>query len=146
MFTGNQLLLAVLILFKKIFGWSNNCSSQSHNDLQMQNNFPEQRFNIKIEPNVQESFFVTDPLLFIEAVGDDQVFASPFGCCIQEVLLCCHPILSEECIAARLSLAQRLETTLHILSTATDGTGRRSDHGFSYAIKLTFTLFRLSIF
>uniref|UniRef100_A0A8P4GHM9 Zinc finger FYVE domain-containing protein 26 n=1 Tax=Dicentrarchus labrax TaxID=13489 RepID=A0A8P4GHM9_DICLA len=57
-----------------------------------------------------------------EAVGEDQVFASPFGCCIQEVLLCCYPILSEECIAARLSLAQRLETTLHILSTATDGT------------------------
>ncbi|XP_051244231.1 zinc finger FYVE domain-containing protein 26 isoform X4 [Dicentrarchus labrax] len=56
------------------------------------------------------------------AVGEDQVFASPFGCCIQEVLLCCYPILSEECIAARLSLAQRLETTLHILSTATDGT------------------------
>ncbi|XP_044023406.1 zinc finger FYVE domain-containing protein 26 isoform X3 [Siniperca chuatsi] len=56
------------------------------------------------------------------AAGDDQVFASPFGCCIQEVLLCCHPILSEESIAARLSLAQRLETTLHILSTATDGT------------------------
>ncbi|XP_041809482.1 zinc finger FYVE domain-containing protein 26 isoform X2 [Chelmon rostratus] len=55
------------------------------------------------------------------AVGDDQVFASPFGCCIQEVLLCCHPRLSEECIAARLSLAQRLETTLHILSAATDG-------------------------
>ncbi|KAL7380753.1 hypothetical protein ABVT39_023353 [Epinephelus coioides] len=57
-----------------------------------------------------------------EAVGEDQVFASPFGCCIHEVLLCCHPALSEECIAARLSLAQRLETTLHILSTATDGT------------------------
>ncbi|XP_038584174.1 zinc finger FYVE domain-containing protein 26 isoform X2 [Micropterus salmoides] len=56
------------------------------------------------------------------APGEDQVFASPFGCCIQEVLLCCHPILSEECISARLSLAQRLETTLHILSTATDGT------------------------
>ncbi|XP_049452932.1 zinc finger FYVE domain-containing protein 26 isoform X1 [Epinephelus fuscoguttatus] len=57
-----------------------------------------------------------------EAVGEDQVFASPFGCCIHEVLLCCHPALSEECIAARLSLAQRLETTLHILSAATDGT------------------------
>ncbi|XP_049452933.1 zinc finger FYVE domain-containing protein 26 isoform X2 [Epinephelus fuscoguttatus] len=56
------------------------------------------------------------------AVGEDQVFASPFGCCIHEVLLCCHPALSEECIAARLSLAQRLETTLHILSAATDGT------------------------
>ncbi|XP_037652726.1 zinc finger FYVE domain-containing protein 26 isoform X1 [Sebastes umbrosus] len=57
-----------------------------------------------------------------EAVGEDQVFASPFGCCIQEVLLCCYPTLSEEGIAARLGLAQRLETTLQILSTATDGT------------------------
>ncbi|KAM9842856.1 zinc finger FYVE domain-containing protein 26 [Aulostomus maculatus] len=56
-----------------------------------------------------------------EAVGEDQVFTSPFGCCIQEVLLCCHPTLSEECIASRLSLAQRLENTLYILSTATDG-------------------------
>ncbi|KAM4542256.1 zinc finger FYVE domain-containing protein 26 isoform 2-T2 [Odontesthes bonariensis] len=56
------------------------------------------------------------------AVGEDQVFANPFGCCIQEVLLCCHPTLSEESIAARLSLTQRLENTLHILSTATDGT------------------------
>ncbi|XP_034418636.1 zinc finger FYVE domain-containing protein 26 isoform X1 [Cyclopterus lumpus] len=58
-----------------------------------------------------------------EAVGEDQVSASPFGCCIQEVLLCCYPALSEESIAARLGLAQRLETTVHILSTATtDGT------------------------
>ncbi|AWP16085.1 putative zinc finger FYVE domain-containing protein 26 [Scophthalmus maximus] len=57
-----------------------------------------------------------------DAVMEDQVFASPFGCCVQEVLLCCHPTLSEECIAARLGLAQRLETTLHVLSTATDGT------------------------
>ncbi|XP_034530705.1 zinc finger FYVE domain-containing protein 26 [Notolabrus celidotus] len=56
-----------------------------------------------------------------DAVSEDQVFASPFGCCIQDVLLCCHPILSEECISARLSLSQRLETTLSILSTATDG-------------------------
>ncbi|KAK2826639.1 hypothetical protein Q5P01_020853 [Channa striata] len=56
-----------------------------------------------------------------DAVGEDQVFASPFGCCIREVLLSCHPILTEECIASRLSLVQRLETTLHILSTATDG-------------------------
>ncbi|XP_062296068.1 zinc finger FYVE domain-containing protein 26 isoform X2 [Scomber scombrus] len=56
-----------------------------------------------------------------EAVGEE-VFASPFGCCIQEVLLCCHQTLSEEFIAARLSLAQRLESTLHTLSTATDGT------------------------
>ncbi|XP_029982632.1 zinc finger FYVE domain-containing protein 26 isoform X2 [Sphaeramia orbicularis] len=57
-----------------------------------------------------------------EVAGDDQVFASPFGSCIQEVLLCCHPTLSEEGIAARLSLAQRLENTLHILSTAIDNT------------------------
>nr|XP_046269361.1 zinc finger FYVE domain-containing protein 26 isoform X2 [Scatophagus argus] len=57
-----------------------------------------------------------------EAVGEEQVFASPFGCCIQEVLLCCHSSLSEELIAARLSRAQHLETTLHILSTAADGT------------------------
>uniref|UniRef100_A0A7N6A3N7 Zinc finger FYVE domain-containing protein 26 n=1 Tax=Anabas testudineus TaxID=64144 RepID=A0A7N6A3N7_ANATE len=56
-----------------------------------------------------------------ETVGEDQAFAPPFGCCIQDVLLCCHPILSEEYISARLSLAQRLETTLHILSTAIDG-------------------------
>uniref|UniRef100_UPI0037E9B0ED zinc finger FYVE domain-containing protein 26 n=1 Tax=Semicossyphus pulcher TaxID=241346 RepID=UPI0037E9B0ED len=56
-----------------------------------------------------------------EAAGDDQVIASPFGCCIQDVLLCCHPTLTEECIAARLGLAQRLETTLNILSTAADG-------------------------
>uniref|UniRef100_A0A671YI67 Zinc finger FYVE domain-containing protein 26 n=1 Tax=Sparus aurata TaxID=8175 RepID=A0A671YI67_SPAAU len=59
-----------------------------------------------------------------EAVGDDPVYSSPFGCCIQEVLLCCHPSLREERIAASLSRAQRLETTLHILSSATDGTGR----------------------
>ncbi|XP_041668136.1 zinc finger FYVE domain-containing protein 26 isoform X2 [Cheilinus undulatus] len=56
-----------------------------------------------------------------EAAGEDQTSTSPFGCCIQEVLLCCHPILAEECIATRLGLTQRLETTLNILSTATDG-------------------------
>uniref|UniRef100_I3KUA6 Zinc finger FYVE domain-containing protein 26 n=1 Tax=Oreochromis niloticus TaxID=8128 RepID=I3KUA6_ORENI len=54
--------------------------------------------------------------------GEYQVFASPFGCCIQEVLLCCYPTLSEEFISARLSLVQRLENTLHNLSAATDGT------------------------
>uniref|UniRef100_A0A3Q3KT95 Zinc finger FYVE domain-containing protein 26 n=1 Tax=Mastacembelus armatus TaxID=205130 RepID=A0A3Q3KT95_9TELE len=54
------------------------------------------------------------------AVKTGELFASPFVCCVQEVLLCCHPTLSEESIAARLSLAQRLETTLHILSAATD--------------------------
>uniref|UniRef100_A0A3B4H3Y1 Zinc finger FYVE domain-containing protein 26 n=1 Tax=Pundamilia nyererei TaxID=303518 RepID=A0A3B4H3Y1_9CICH len=54
--------------------------------------------------------------------GEYTVFASPFGCCIQEVLLCCYPTLSEEFISARLSLVQRLENTLHNLSAATDGT------------------------
>uniref|UniRef100_A0A3Q2WT35 Zinc finger FYVE domain-containing protein 26 n=1 Tax=Haplochromis burtoni TaxID=8153 RepID=A0A3Q2WT35_HAPBU len=54
--------------------------------------------------------------------GECTVFASPFGCCIQEVLLCCYPTLSEEFISARLSLVQRLENTLHNLSAATDGT------------------------
>ncbi|XP_034015732.1 zinc finger FYVE domain-containing protein 26 [Thalassophryne amazonica] len=55
-----------------------------------------------------------------EPVGEDQVLASPFGCCIKEVLLCCHPTLTEECIGARLGLVQRLESILHILSTAGD--------------------------
>ncbi|XP_068608115.1 zinc finger FYVE domain-containing protein 26 [Brachionichthys hirsutus] len=58
--------------------------------------------------------------------AEDQVYASPFGCSIQEMLLFCYPSLSEEAIAVRLSLAQRLEPTLHILSAATDdaeGTG-----------------------
>lgn len=68
-------------------------------------------------------------------MGDDPAFAGPFGCCIQDVLLCCHPVLSEESIAARLSLVQRLETTLHILSTATDDTGR---HGNRTLDKLNF--------
>ncbi|KAK1893832.1 Zinc finger FYVE domain containing protein 26 [Dissostichus eleginoides] len=55
-------------------------------------------------------------------VGEDPVFSGPFGCSTQEVLLSCYPALSEECIAARLALTQRLETTLNILSTATEGT------------------------
>uniref|UniRef100_A0A3P9AJI1 Zinc finger FYVE domain-containing protein 26 n=1 Tax=Esox lucius TaxID=8010 RepID=A0A3P9AJI1_ESOLU len=55
-----------------------------------------------------------------EAAVEDHAPSSPFGCCIQEVLLSCHPGLSEEGIAARLSLAQRLETTLQTLATATD--------------------------
>lgn len=56
-----------------------------------------------------------------EAAGEEPVFSSPFGCCVQEVLHCCHPTLSEEGIAARLSLTQRLDATLRNLSTATDG-------------------------
>ncbi|XP_077416207.1 zinc finger FYVE domain-containing protein 26 [Vanacampus margaritifer] len=54
------------------------------------------------------------------AAGEEQVLASPFGCCIQEVLLCCHPTLSEECISSRLALMQCLESTLHVLSSATN--------------------------
>ncbi|KAM6961382.1 zinc finger FYVE domain-containing protein 26-like isoform 4-T4 [Aplochiton taeniatus] len=52
--------------------------------------------------------------------GTEELVASPFGCCIQEVLLCCHPILSEESIAGRLSLNQRLELTLQTLGAATE--------------------------
>lgn len=69
------------------------------------------------------SVCASPPALDIESGGEDQAFASPFGCCIQEVLLCCHPVLSEECFAERLGLFQRLETTLHILRTVADGTG-----------------------
>lgn len=67
--------------------------------------------------------------LILEAVVEDQVFATPFGCCIQEVLLCCHPTLTEESISARLSLAQRLETTLHVLSRATEDSGQQRSPG-----------------
>ncbi|XP_038158670.1 zinc finger FYVE domain-containing protein 26 isoform X1 [Cyprinodon tularosa] len=62
------------------------------------------------------------PSIKTESVGEDQVFSFPFGCCIQEVLLSCHPTLSEESIAARLSLTQRLENPLQILSAAVDPT------------------------
>ncbi|XP_024130107.1 zinc finger FYVE domain-containing protein 26 isoform X3 [Oryzias melastigma] len=55
--------------------------------------------------------------------GDDAAFSSPFGCCIQEVLLCCHPTLGEENISARLSLTQRLESIVQVLSTAADAAG-----------------------
>lgn len=68
---------------------------------------------------------ICDPLVFLEAVGEDQAFFGLFGCCAQEVLLCCHPLLSEECISARMGLTQRLETTLLTLSTANKGTGQR---------------------
>ncbi|XP_023807372.1 zinc finger FYVE domain-containing protein 26 isoform X1 [Oryzias latipes] len=55
-----------------------------------------------------------------EAAGEDAAFSSPFGCCVQEVLQCCHPTLSEESISARLSLTQRLESIVQVLSAATD--------------------------
>ncbi|XP_056151758.1 zinc finger FYVE domain-containing protein 26 [Lampris incognitus] len=57
-----------------------------------------------------------------EGAGEDHVVSSPFGCCIQEVLQCCHPTLSEESLAACLSLTQCLEHVLHTLSTATQST------------------------
>ncbi|XP_012727742.2 zinc finger FYVE domain-containing protein 26 [Fundulus heteroclitus] len=56
-----------------------------------------------------------------DAVGEDQGVCAPFGCSIQEVLLSCHPTLTEESIAAQISLTQRLEGPLHILSTAIEG-------------------------
>ncbi|XP_068194782.1 zinc finger FYVE domain-containing protein 26 isoform X2 [Antennarius striatus] len=68
--------------------------------------------------------------------ADDQVYSSPFGCSIQEMLLCCHPSLNEESIAVRLSLAKRLEPILHILSTATDGAGRHQGTGGSALLAL----------
>ncbi|KAJ3613738.1 hypothetical protein NHX12_019984 [Muraenolepis orangiensis] len=58
-----------------------------------------------------------------EAVGDDPGQASgPFGCCIQEVLLSCLPTLTQEGMAARLGLAQRLEQTVLTLNEATHNT------------------------
>lgn len=62
--------------------------------------------------------------LTLEAAGEDQSCCSPFGCSAQEVLLCCHPSLRQESIGGRLGLVQRLETTLHVLSTANDATGQ----------------------
>lgn len=62
--------------------------------------------------------------LSLEAAGEDQSCCSPFGCSAQEVLLCCHPSLRQESIGGRLGLVQRLETTLHVLSTANDATGQ----------------------
>ncbi|KAI4792478.1 hypothetical protein KUCAC02_033353, partial [Chaenocephalus aceratus] len=56
-------------------------------------------------------------------VAEDPVFSGPFGCSTHEVLLSCYPALSEECIAARLALTQRLETTLNILSTLVEQAG-----------------------
>lgn len=61
---------------------------------------------------------------FLEGGGEDQSCCSPFGCSAQEVLLCCHPLLRQESISSRLGLVQRLETTLHVLSTANDATGQ----------------------
>uniref|UniRef100_A0A671QY22 Zinc finger FYVE domain-containing protein 26 n=1 Tax=Sinocyclocheilus anshuiensis TaxID=1608454 RepID=A0A671QY22_9TELE len=48
---------------------------------------------------------------------------SPFGCSAQEVLLSCHSTLTEESIASRLNLNQRLEVTLQTLTSATNTSG-----------------------
>uniref|UniRef100_A0A8B9HD90 Zinc finger FYVE domain-containing protein 26 n=1 Tax=Astyanax mexicanus TaxID=7994 RepID=A0A8B9HD90_ASTMX len=55
--------------------------------------------------------------------GDDGMVLAPFGCSAQEVLLCCYPSLTEESIAARLTLTQRLEVTLLTLTSATETAG-----------------------
>lgn len=54
--------------------------------------------------------------------GEENVVLSPFGSSAQEVLLCCHSILTEESIASRLNLHQRLEVTLQTLTSATNTT------------------------
>lgn len=48
----------------------------------------------------------------------------PFGCSAQEVLLCTHLSLTEEGIAACLTLVQRLEVTLQTLTSAIDMAGK----------------------
>nr|XP_023691726.1 zinc finger FYVE domain-containing protein 26 isoform X1 [Paramormyrops kingsleyae] len=55
-----------------------------------------------------------------ELPSEESAAASPFGCSAREVLLCLHPVLTEEDISARLSLAQHLEQTLCTLASATD--------------------------
>ncbi|XP_056616274.1 zinc finger FYVE domain-containing protein 26 isoform X2 [Triplophysa dalaica] len=54
--------------------------------------------------------------------GEEIVVFSPFGCSAQEVLLCCHSTITEESIASRLNLYQRLEVTLQTLTSATNTT------------------------
>ncbi|XP_030626827.1 zinc finger FYVE domain-containing protein 26 [Chanos chanos] len=64
-----------------------------------------------------------------ETAGEDHVVSRPFGCSVQEVLLCCHPTLTEEGIAVRLSLTQRLEVTLQTLTSATESVGKNRSGG-----------------
>lgn len=54
--------------------------------------------------------------------GEEIVVFSPFGYSAQEVLLCCHSTITEESIASRLNLYQRLEVTLQTLTSATNTT------------------------
>ncbi|KAL2099181.1 hypothetical protein ACEWY4_005661 [Coilia grayii] len=58
-----------------------------------------------------------------EGAGEEAPLGSPFGCSAQEVLLSCHPVLTEEAIASRLSLGQRLEHIAQVLTTAADASG-----------------------
>ncbi|KAK0146992.1 Zinc finger FYVE domain-containing protein 26 [Merluccius polli] len=57
-----------------------------------------------------------------ESVGEEGQGSSPFGCCIQEVLLSCLPTLTQEGMAGRLGQAQRLEQTVLTLNAATQNT------------------------
>ncbi|XP_016388523.1 zinc finger FYVE domain-containing protein 26-like isoform X1 [Sinocyclocheilus rhinocerous] len=50
--------------------------------------------------------------------GEENAVYSPFGCSAQEVLLSCNSTLTEESIASRLNLNQRLEVTLQTLTSA----------------------------
>ncbi|XP_056445850.1 zinc finger FYVE domain-containing protein 26 isoform X2 [Gadus chalcogrammus] len=54
-----------------------------------------------------------------ESSGEEPVDSSPFGCCIQEVLLSCQPTLTQEGLVSRLGLTQRLEQTVLTLTAAT---------------------------
>ncbi|XP_053476228.1 zinc finger FYVE domain-containing protein 26 isoform X4 [Ictalurus furcatus] len=54
---------------------------------------------------------------------DEGGVTPPFGCSAQEVLLCSHTSLTEDAIATRLMLVQRLEVTLQTLTSALDMAG-----------------------
>ncbi|XP_028852607.1 zinc finger FYVE domain-containing protein 26 isoform X3 [Denticeps clupeoides] len=64
-----------------------------------------------------------------DGASEEHVLGSPFGCSAQEVLLSCNTVLTDESIASRLNLAQRLEVTLQTLSAATDSTAESRTGG-----------------
>ncbi|XP_062378501.1 zinc finger FYVE domain-containing protein 26 isoform X4 [Sardina pilchardus] len=64
-----------------------------------------------------------------EGAGEEATLGSPFGCSAQEVLLSCHPTLTEEAISSRLSLGQKLEQIAQVLSTAADATAEGQSCG-----------------
>jgi hypothetical protein len=66
---------------------------------------------------------VTHVIGAAESSGEEPVGSSPFGCCIQEVLLSCQPTLTQEGLVSRLGLAQRLEQTVLTLTAATHNPG-----------------------